>query len=274
MKSGDDRVSEIRNTSIPVLHAEDGPSGPWTEDRGPWTVDRTEDDRRPATGNIIAAVSVDEHKAQAPAAVGCYVLTVSDTRTSDTDTSGRAIRSLLEEAGHVVSGHDVERDEPDRIVARLRERLVDPATQVVITTGGTGVSSRDGTFEAVTALFEKRLDGFGELFRTISFGEIGAAAMLSRATAGTVGRKHLRAARIGEGGATGNDAAHPARARARGTAAREMIQVNLQLPTSNYQLPTAKAGRVGAGLGVGMGVVVGVGELEVGSWELNKCPRR
>ena len=136
-------------------------------------------------------MSVDEHKAQAPAAVGCYVLTVSDTRTAENDTSGRAIRSLLEEAGHVVLGHDVERDEPDRIVARLRECLQDPATQIVITTGGTGISSRDGTFEAVTGFLEKRLDGFGELFRTISFGEIGAAAMLSRATAGTVGRKAI-----------------------------------------------------------------------------------
>jgi len=109
----------------------------------------------------------------------------------ETDTSGRAIRFLLEEAGHVVSGYDVERDEPDRIVARLRQRLADPATQVIVSTGGTGISSRDGTFEAVTSLFEKRLDGFGELFRTISFGEIGAAAMLSRATAGTVGRKAI-----------------------------------------------------------------------------------
>jgi molybdenum cofactor biosynthesis protein B len=136
-------------------------------------------------------VSVGEHKAQAPAVVGCYVLTVSDTRTPDSDTSGRAIRSLLEDAGHVVSGYDIERDDPDRIMTRLRERLADPATHVIISTGGTGISPRDGTFEAVTGLFEKRLDGFGELFRMISFEEIGAAAMLSRATAGTVGRKAI-----------------------------------------------------------------------------------
>jgi molybdenum cofactor biosynthesis protein B len=136
-------------------------------------------------------VSVGEHKAQAPAAVACYVLTISDTRTPDSDTSGRAIRSLLEEAGHAISGHDIERDDPARITARLRERLSDPGTQVVISTGGTGISPRDGTYEAVTALFEKRLDGFGELFRMMSFEEIGAAAMLSRATAGTVGRKAI-----------------------------------------------------------------------------------
>jgi molybdenum cofactor biosynthesis protein B len=137
------------------------------------------------------AVSVGEHKAQAPVAVSCYVLTVSDTRTPASDASGQAIRTLLEDAGHLVSGHDIERDDPDRITARLRERLADPGTHVIISTGGTGISPRDGTFEAVTGLFEKRLDGFGELFRMISFEEIGAAAMLSRATAGTVGRKAI-----------------------------------------------------------------------------------
>jgi molybdenum cofactor biosynthesis protein B len=136
-------------------------------------------------------VSVGEHKAQAPVAVSCYVLTVSDTRTPASDASGRAIRALLEDAGHLVSGHDIERDDPDRITTRLRERLADPGTHVIISTGGTGISPRDGTFEAVSGLFEKRLDGFGELFRMISFEEIGAAAMLSRATAGTVGRKAI-----------------------------------------------------------------------------------
>jgi molybdenum cofactor biosynthesis protein B len=134
-------------------------------------------------------VSVQEHKGLAPPVVGCYVLTVSDTRTPDSDTSGRAIRSLLADAGHTITGHDIEKDEPTRIVARLRERIADPGTHVIISTGGTGISPRDGTFEAVTGLFEKRLDGFGELFRMVSFEEIGAAAMLSRATAGTVGRK-------------------------------------------------------------------------------------
>ena len=136
-------------------------------------------------------MSVGEHKAQAPAVVSCYILTVSDTRTPATDASGRAIRTLLEDAGHLVSGHDIEKDDPVRIVSRLRERLADPDTHVIISTGGTGISSRDGTFEAVTGLLEKRLDGFGELFRMISFEEIGAAAMLSRATAGSVGRKAI-----------------------------------------------------------------------------------
>ena len=78
---------------------------------------------------------------------------------------------------------------PDQVTARVRRQLADAATRVIITTGGTGITSRDGTFEAVDRLLEKRLNGFGELFRMLSFEEIQAAAMLSRATAGTVGRK-------------------------------------------------------------------------------------
>ena len=136
-------------------------------------------------------MSVRDHKAHAPAAVGCYVLTVSDTRTPDTDTSGAAIRALLGGAGHVISGHDIARDEPAEVTARVQEHLADPRTHVIITTGGTGISARDGTFEAIDRLLEKRLDGFGELFRMLSFQEIGAAAMLSRAAAGTVGRKAI-----------------------------------------------------------------------------------
>jgi len=136
-------------------------------------------------------VSVTDHKTHAPASVGCYVLTVSDTRTPDTDTSGRAIRDLLEAAGHIISGHDMVRDEPDEVASRVRQQLANPRTQAIITTGGTGISARDGTFEAVTGLLEKRLDGFGELFRMLSFQEIGAAAMMSRATAGTAARKAI-----------------------------------------------------------------------------------
>jgi molybdenum cofactor biosynthesis protein B len=130
-----------------------------------------------------------EHKSQAPASVACYVLTVSDSRTAENDTSGRAIRELLEGAGHSVSGHAIVKDEPAEVAARVREQLADDRTQVIVTTGGTGITSRDGTFEAVDALFDKRLDGFGELFRMLSFQEIGPAAMMSRATAGTSGRK-------------------------------------------------------------------------------------
>ena len=131
------------------------------------------------------------HKALAPSSVRCFVLTVSDTRTPETDTGGQAIRTLLEEAGHHVSGHAIVKDEPLQVTARVREQLASPDTQIVITTGGTGITSRDGTFEAIDALLEKRLDGFGELFRMLSFQEIGPAAMMSRATAGTASGKAI-----------------------------------------------------------------------------------
>jgi molybdopterin adenylyltransferase len=136
-------------------------------------------------------VGVTDHKAQAPASVACFVLTVSDTRTADTDTSGRAIRELLEGAGHQVIAAGLVRDDPDQVTGIVRKQLADPATRVIVTTGGTGITSRDGTFEAVDRLFEKRLTGFGELFRMLSFHEIGSAAMLSRAAAGTVGGKAI-----------------------------------------------------------------------------------
>lgn len=136
-------------------------------------------------------MGVRDHKAEAPASVGCFVLTVSDTRTPDTDASGRAIRELLESAGHGVVGAGLVRDDPDHVTGVVRKQLADPATRVIVTTGGTGITSRDGTFEAIDRLFEKRLTGFGELFRMLSFQEIGSAAMLSRATAGTVGGKAI-----------------------------------------------------------------------------------
>ncbi len=132
-----------------------------------------------------------EHKAQAPASVACFVLTVSDSRTPDTDTGGRAIRDLLEGAGHFVTGHAIVKDEPAQVAAKVREQVSDSRTQVIITTGGTGITSRDGTFETIDQLLEKRLDGFGELFRMLSFSEIGASAMMSRAMAGTVSRKAI-----------------------------------------------------------------------------------
>jgi molybdenum cofactor biosynthesis protein B len=136
-------------------------------------------------------VSQTAHKAQAPASVACYVLTVSDSRTPDTDTGGRAIRALLEAAGHLVSGHAIVKDEPAQVADLVRAQLAEPATQIIITTGGTGITSRDDTYEAIDALLEKRLTGFGELFRMLSFHEIGAAAMMSRAMAGTAWGKAI-----------------------------------------------------------------------------------
>ena len=135
--------------------------------------------------------SVTEHKAEAPKSVRCYVLTVSDTRTAQSDTSGLAIRDLLVSAGHHVAGYGIVRDDPSQVTRTVREQLGDNDVHVVITTGGTGISSRDGTFEAINGLFDKRLDGFGELFRMMSFQEIGSSAMMTRATAGTVGRKAI-----------------------------------------------------------------------------------
>lgn len=129
------------------------------------------------------------HRADAPAAIRCFVLTISDTRTEETDTSGRAIAELLAGAGHQVAGRGIARDEPDRVRAILEDQVATPDVQAIITTGGTGIASRDSTYEAIDAMLEKRLEGFGELFRMLSYHEIGPAAMLSRACAGLVRRK-------------------------------------------------------------------------------------
>ncbi len=126
------------------------------------------------------------HRAFAPGDVACFVLTVSDTRTLATDTSGQAIVSALESAGHPVTGRKIVRDEPAEVTTAVRQELREGHARVIITTGGTGISRRDSTYEALATLFEKHLDGFGELFRMLSYQEIGAAAMLSRATAGVV----------------------------------------------------------------------------------------
>jgi molybdenum cofactor biosynthesis protein B len=112
------------------------------------------------------------------------VLTVSDTRTPETDTGGALIRERLTGAGHTVVGSGIVRDEPADVARRVREACADARVQVVILTGGTGITSRDSTFEAVEALLDKRLPGFGELFRVLSYQEVGAAAMLSRAQMG------------------------------------------------------------------------------------------
>jgi molybdopterin adenylyltransferase len=135
------------------------------------------------------AATPREHKATAPASVGCFVLTVSDTKTPETDTSGTVIRELLAGGGHTVVGSAVVRDEPADVARVVREACGDARVQVVILTGGTGITSRDSTFEAVTALLDKGLPGFGELFRVLSYQEVGAAAMLSRAQMGIHARR-------------------------------------------------------------------------------------
>src|SRR5687767_10318518 len=127
-----------------------------------------------------------EHRLQAPRTVRCYIITISDTRTDETDTAGRAIGDLLRNAGHEVAGRTIVKDDSDLVRGTIERQLANPAVQAIITTGGTGITSRDSTYEAVSGLFDKRLDGFGELFRMLSFQEIGSAAMMSRACAGLV----------------------------------------------------------------------------------------
>ena len=131
----------------------------------------------------------DEHRATAPTTLGCWVLTISDTKTPDTDTSGMLIRERLTAAGHRVVGSSIVRDEPADVQRIIRQAVTDSSVQIVIMTGGTGITSRDSTFEAVEAMLDKRLPGFGELFRMLSFQEIGAAAMLSRAQMGIHARR-------------------------------------------------------------------------------------
>ena len=133
-------------------------------------------------------MSSQEHKAVAPAHVRVFVVTVSDTRTDDTDTSGLAICALLNAAGHHVAGKAIEKDEPARVAELIRQQATIADVDAIITTGGTGLTSRDSTFEAIDALLTKRLPGFGELFRMLSYHDIGSAAMMSRACAGTIGR--------------------------------------------------------------------------------------
>ena len=130
------------------------------------------------------ASTPDEHKATAPTTVGCFVLTVSDTKTPQTDTSGKVIRELLTGGGHTVVGSAIVRDEPADVTRVVREACADARVKVVLLTGGTGITSRDSTFEAVSALLDKTLPGFGELFRALSFQAIGSPAMLSGAIAG------------------------------------------------------------------------------------------
>jgi molybdopterin adenylyltransferase len=132
----------------------------------------------------MTAMSQAEHKAGAPRSVRCFIVTVSDTRTDATDSSGRAIADLLTAAGHEIAGRAIVTDDADLIREAIERHLASVSTQAIILTGGTGLTMRDSTYEVVNALLQKRLDGFGELFRMLSFEQIGPAAMLSRACAG------------------------------------------------------------------------------------------
>jgi molybdopterin adenylyltransferase len=127
-----------------------------------------------------------EHRHEAPRTVRIFVVTASDTRGEAEDESGAFLRAAAGAAGHAVAGYRIVKDEPAELRAALAAAAAAGADAIVVN-GGTGIAGRDRTYEAVSGVLEKRLDGFGELFRMLSFAEIGSAAMLSRAVAGVWG---------------------------------------------------------------------------------------
>ena len=136
-------------------------------------------------------MSVERHRAEAKGAPRYAIVTVSDTRTPETDIGGARVAERVETAGAEVVTRVLVRDEVERIRDAVRAALADERVGIVLVTGGSGVAPRDVTVEALVPLFDKELPGFGELFRMLSFAEVGAAAYLSRATAGIAGGKPL-----------------------------------------------------------------------------------
>jgi molybdenum cofactor biosynthesis protein B len=128
---------------------------------------------------------LDEHRRSAPASLPVVVITVSDTRTLDDDAGGALCVALLEAAGHRVVGRALVPDDLDAIQKAVDDAIMRDDVRAVLLTGGTGIAPRDVTPEALEPLFDRVIPGFGELFRALSYQEIGAAAMLSRALAGT-----------------------------------------------------------------------------------------
>jgi len=129
-------------------------------------------------------MSHTHHKAHSPAHVGCGIITCSDSRTQEDDVSGQLIRQLLMAEGHTVQCYEIVKDDPTQIRGAIDQQLKLSAIQAILINGGTGVSTRDSTYETVSALLDKRLDGFGELFRFLSYQDIGSSAMMSRSVAG------------------------------------------------------------------------------------------
>jgi len=134
-------------------------------------------------------VGVDEHRGKAPKSVSVAVITVSDTRTESDDYSGKAIGEILMRAGHELAKRIIVKDEVSQIQKALRELVEDVHVQAIVIDGGTGISTRDVTLEAVQTFQEKAMPGFGELFRSLSYQEIGSAAFLTRAHAFVTERK-------------------------------------------------------------------------------------
>jgi molybdenum cofactor biosynthesis protein B len=133
--------------------------------------------------HVSHSSSRHKRKAQERGPVGVTVITLSDTRTPDTDVNGKFLRGAVTEARHRVAAHHVIKDDADTLCALLEDVLHDDS-QVVILNGGTGISARDNTFDVLQGKLEKTLPGFGEIFRMLSFQQVGSAAMLSRAVAG------------------------------------------------------------------------------------------
>ncbi|MFC4766418.1 MogA/MoaB family molybdenum cofactor biosynthesis protein [Effusibacillus consociatus] len=130
-------------------------------------------------------MSVEEHRKEAPKTVTCMVITVSDTRTEETDKSGQLMMQLLKENGYQVADYRIVKDEYDSIRSLISEGAASPDIEAILLNGGTGITDRDTTYEAVDSMLEKKMPGFGEIFRYLSFTEdIGPAAILSRAIAG------------------------------------------------------------------------------------------
>jgi molybdenum cofactor biosynthesis protein B len=136
-------------------------------------------------------MSVHEHREKGRKSIRCFVITVSDTRDESTDTSGRSIKKLLLGEGHQTQDYRIVKDEPAEIETLLSEALSRPDIDAVIVNGGTGIAPRDGTYEVVNRFLEKKLDGFGEVFRYLSYLDIGSAAIMSRAAAGSARGKIL-----------------------------------------------------------------------------------
>lgn len=132
-----------------------------------------------------------EHKEQSPQRVTCAVLVISDSRTEKTDESGKLLLQKLAEGGHGVASFSLLKNDADAIRQELDELLNRSEVQVIITSGGTGASHRDITIETVTPILEKKLDGFGELFRALSYQEIATSSILSRAMAGVARGKAI-----------------------------------------------------------------------------------
>ena len=133
---------------------------------------------------IGVSMPYEDHIQQAKDAVTCAILTISDTRSEADDKSGKIIRDLVMDAGHDVGYYQVVKDDASLIRGLITEIAHAGTCHVILTNGGTGIAARDTTYEAVTSLLEKRLDGFGEIFRFLSWEDIGSGAMLSRAVAG------------------------------------------------------------------------------------------